>query len=239
MKFLNSLLALVVALLLVAPAADASPTKLKGDLTITGKLTTSGNSTMTGDLSFANTKGITAPAAGQTTRIGGTQLILSDTYAAMQKTLLVQAPLIIDVGGSISGIGVDSAKKQCFVVPLSPATGANADSVVYRGMIFPGRPGTVSRVTIGCQTPPTVGTDVIKVLKGSSAGATLLSTATFDANTLVANQGTAMTLTGTPADLGINGSGANSGIYCEYSAGVQTVDAIGINVTIEFTPTDF
>jgi hypothetical protein len=235
-KFTHLLSTLVVALALVSAPAQAAATKLKGDLQVTGTISSSGGSSLSGDLTFADGKGIATPASGQTARIAGTQLIISDTFATTQKTLLIQAPLIIDSGGTISGIGIDGAKKKNFIVPLSPATGANADSVVYRGIIFPGRAGSVSKITIGCQTPPTVGTDVIKVLKASSSGNTLLSTATFDANTLVANTATTPTLTATTADLAIT---ATQGIYCEYSAGVQTVDAIGISVNIEFTPTDF
>ncbi len=64
----------------------------------------------------------------------------------------------------------------------------------------------------------------------------MLSTATLDANTLTANTATAGTLTATGADLGLT---AAQGIYAEYSAGAQTVDAIGVEVTIEFEPTDF
>lgn len=220
MKFISSTITALVALLLVSSApAGAATTKLKNDLRVTGNLTVDGTTSFSGASSPASL------AVTNNATIGGT---LTVTGATTLTTPLTAA-----------NIQSGSAKRELMTVSLSPSTGANADSTVYRGMVFPSRAGTVTRVMIGCQTPPTVGTDVIKVLKGNSSGNTLLSTATFDANTLVANQGTAMTLTATGADLAITANGANSGIYCEYSAGVQTVDAIGITVTIEYEPTDF
>lgn len=216
--------ALAGLLLAVAAPAEAAPSKLENDMLITG------------NLSFSNGKGIATPAAGQTARIANNQFIISDTFATMQKTLLVQAPLVIDSGGSITGTGITSAKRQCFVIPLSPNTGAAADSTLYRGVVFPGRAGTVTKITLGCQTAPTVGTNLIKVLKGGSSGNTMLNAATFNANTLVANTATDASLTATAADLTLT---AAQPIYAEYSAGAQTVDGIGLVAVIEFQPDDF
>jgi hypothetical protein len=143
---------------------------------------------------------------------------------------------VITGGLTAANIQTGSAKRQVLVATLSPITGAAADATVYRATLFPGRAGTVTRVTLGCQTAPSVGVDTIKVLKGSSSGNTMLNAATFDANTLVANTATNATLTSTSADLGVT---ATQPIYCEYSAGTQTVDAIGISAVIEFEPTDF
>lgn len=169
--------------------------------------------------------------------IAGNKTLSGNT--AVGGTLNVTGAVTLTAPLTAANIQTGSAKRQVFVAYLSPNTGAAVDSTVYRATIFPGRAGTVTRISSGCQTAPTVGTDTIKVLKGSSAGNTMLNAASFDANTLTANQVTTHTLTGTSADLQIAASGAGSCIYCEYSAGVQTVDAIGLEVTVEFEPTDF
>lgn len=141
----------------------------------------------------------------------------------------------LTVTGTVT-IPSSGLKRKFFTVALSPNTGAAADSTVYRGFAFPGRAGTVKAVYIGCQTAPTVGTDTIKVLKTSASGNTMLSAATYDANSLTGGASTAMTLTSTAADLALT---ATQGVYCEYSAGSQTVDAIGIVATIEYEPSDY
>lgn len=140
--------------------------------------------------------------------------------------------------GSVTSanIATGAVKREMLTVTLSPSTGACADATVYRGFVFPGRAGIVTKVTLGCQTAPTVGADVIKVLKAATGGNTMLGAATFDANTLVAATAASPALTATAADLALT---ATQGVYCEYSAGTQTVDAIGITATIEFEPTDF
>lgn len=228
---LHKFMLLAVAALIAVPAAHAGTTNLStlrlsddltvdDDCTITDALTVGGTLTVTGAQTFTGNQTV---AGNQT--IGGT---LGVTGAVTLATPLTAA-----------NIQSGSAKRQVFTAFLSPNTGAAADSTVYRATIFPGRAGTVTRISFGCQTAPTVGTDTIKVLKGSSAGNTMLNAATFDANTLTANQVSTATLTATSADLGVAASGAGSCIYCEYSAGVQTVDAIGVTVTVEFEPTDF
>ena len=141
----------------------------------------------------------------------------------------------LTVTGTVT-IPTSGLKRKFFTVALSPNTGAAADSTVYRGFVFPGRAGTVKKVSIGCQVAPTVGTDTIKILKAATNGNTMLSAATYDANSLTAATSTPMTLTSTAADLSLT---ATQGIYCEYSAGSQTVDAIGIVATIEYEPSDY
>jgi len=168
--------------------------------------------------------------------LGNANIVQSEGTQTINGVKTFGSAPTITGGLTAANIQTGSAKRQVIKLVLSPNTAAAADSTLYRGLAFPGRAGIVTRVNIGCQVAPTVGTDVIKVLKASSTGATMLSTATFDANTLVANTATLGTLTGTGADLAIT---ATEGIYCEYSAGVQTVDAIDISVTIEFEPTDF
>lgn len=135
---------------------------------------------------------------------------------------------------NLSVDGTSPLKRQSFRVALSPNTGAAVDSTVYKGMIFPGYAGVVKKITFGCQVAPSVGTDTIKVLKATSSGNTMLSAASFNANTLVAVTPSAGTLTSTAADLALT---AAQGIYVEYSAGVQTVDAIDVSVTVEYEPT--
>ena len=127
-----------------------------------------------------------------------------------------------------------TATRQVIKVALSPTTGAAVNSTVYRLLFFPGRAGTVTKVSFGAEVAPIGGTDTLKVLKGSSAGATMLSTATVDATTLVANTATAPALTATAANLAVT---ATQGIYVEYSQGTTTTAAQDVTVTLEFLPT--
>lgn len=268
-KLLTLLVAFAVALMAAPSWAASDTTVLKnnfrvlgnlqvdGTSTQTGATTQTGNQTIAGNLAVTGTSALTGVATltaspvlssatvtanGDTITIqdlGNANFVQSEGAQTVNGVKTFGSAPVITGGLPAAQIQSGSAKRQVLKITLSPITGAAVDSTVYRGMVFPGRAGTITRITVGCQTPPTVGTDVIKLLKGSSAGNTLINAATFDANTLTANQGTAMTLTATGADLGIQASGANSGIYAEYSAGTQTVDAIGIDATIEYEPTDF
>lgn len=141
-------------------------------------------------------------------------------------------------GLTAANIQSGSAKRELlrWTFAQNIATQTCADSTVYSARLFPGRAGVVKAIFFGCKTAPTVGTDTLKVLKGSSSGNTMLSAATFDANTLVADTASAATLTSTTADLALT---ATQPIYVEYSAGSQTVDAVDLSVTIEYEPTDF
>lgn len=190
--------------------------KVSNGLTVSGVITQTGNPTITGNPAITGNVAVTGNAT-----VSGT---LGVTGAATFTVPLTAA-------------NVNNANKVKIVrIPLSPINGACADATVYRGMSFPGRACTVKKVTLGCQTPPSVGTDVIKVLKASSSGNTLLSAATFDANTLVANTASSPALTATSADLALT---ATQGIYAEYSAGTQTVDGIGLEAEIEIELTDY
>lgn len=190
--------------------------KVSNGLTVSGVITQTGNPTITGNPAITGNVAVTGNAT-----VSGT---LGVTGAASLTVPLTAA-------------NINGANKVKIVrIPLSPINGACADATVYRGMSFPGRACTVKKVTLGCQTPPSVGADVIKVLKASSSGNTLLSAATFDANTLVANTASSPSLTATGADLALT---ATQGIYAEYSAGTQTVDAIGIEAEIEIELTDY
>lgn len=139
---------------------------------------------------------------------------------------------VLVTGGSLW----QQAKRQVLRAHLSPNTGAAADSTIYRGTLYFGRAGSVKRIQVGCQTAPIGGTDTIKILKASSSGNTMLNAATFDATTMTNNSCTNATLTSTSADLALT---ATQGVYCEYSAGVQTTDAIDVSVTVEFEPDDY
>lgn len=222
--FIRTLMAILAVVMAAGPASAQSVyttnfdkgLKVSNGLTVSGAITQTGNPTITGNPAITGNVAVTGNAT-----VSGT---LGVTGAA---TLTV--PL---TAANINGAN----KVKIIRIPLAPNTGACADSTLYRGLAFPGRACTVKRVVLGCITPPSVGTDVIKVLKASSAGNTLLSTATYDANSLTANTGTAMTLTSTGADLALT---ATQGIYAEYSAGTQTVDGIGLEAVIEVEFTDY
>jgi hypothetical protein len=206
-------IAQVVAMLVlsVAPAFAATPiAHTSGSLSVGGNLTVTGTTTNSGAVSNTGNEAI----GGNLTVTGTTTLTTTLTKANVRPNL----------------------KRQRVFTLLSPPTAAAVDSTVYRALIPFGRAGTVTGVSWVCQTAPTVGTDTLKVLKGSSAGNTMLSTATVDANGLVANTITNGTLTATGADLIVT---ATQPVYVEYSAGVQTVDAIGLGVCIEFEPDDY
>ena len=221
--FIRTLMALLAVVMAAGPAMAQTYTtnfdkglKVSNGLTVSGVITQTGNPTITGNPAITGNVAVTGNAT-----VSGT---LGVTGAATFTVPLTAA-------------NVNNANKVKIVrIPLSPINGACADATVYRGMSFPGRACTVKKVTLGCQTPPSVGTDVIKVLKASSSGNTLLSAATFDANTLVANTASSPALTATSADLALT---ATQGIYAEYSAGTQTVDGIGLEAEIEIELTDY
>lgn len=181
-------------------------------------------------------RAVTFPVLG-----GASSFVMTTSNQTIGGTKTFSTPPTITGGLTAANIQTGSAKRELLHYQFAGnvATHTAADSTVYSALLFPGRAGTVKNITWGVVTPPTVGTDTLKVLKGSSAGNTMLNAATFDANSLVANQATAATLTATGADLQVAATGANSGIYVEYSAGTQTVDAVDLSVTIEFEPDDF
>lgn len=231
MKFLRSLAAALVALVLVtaSPAQAAATTKLKNNLYVTGNLTVDGTSTVTGATTQSGNFGVT----GNLT-VGGTSAFTGvATFTAV--------PVLPASTVTAANIQTGSAKRQLLTYHFASnvADGTAADSTTYRAVLFPGRAGIVKNISFGCVVAPTAGTDTLKVLKGSSGGNTMLNAATYDANTLTANQASVATLTATAADLGVSATGANSGIYVEYAAGSQTIDAKDISVTIEYEPTDF
>lgn len=129
----------------------------------------------------------------------------------------------------------NSVKRHRLIVPIA-AGGVLADSTVYKAFVPIGQIATVTGVFAIAQTPGVGGTNTLKVLKANSAGNTMLSAASFNPTTLVANTISSIPLTGTGADLAVT---AAQGIYVEYSTGVQTTDAENVAVVIEYELTDF
>lgn len=216
----NFILALAAGLLVsTTPAHAVSTTHLKSNLNVTGTLavtgaqTFTGNQTVTGNQSVSGNEAVT----GTLTVTGATTLTTPLTAANIQ-----------------SG----SAKRELLTWTFAQniATQTAADSTTYSHFIFPGRAGIVKKVTFGCHVAPTVGTDTIKVLKAATNGNTMLSAATYDANSLTADTAATATLSSTSADLAVT---ATQAIYVEYAAGSQTADAVDLSVTVEFEPTDF
>lgn len=157
--------------------------------------------------------------------------------ATIGGTLAVTGALSLTVPLTNANIG-NAAKR--WVVPFSFNSGGTlADSTTYRAWVVPGRAGSVKRIVLIAGTPTVGGTNTFKVLKGSSSGTTMLSAASYDPVGLTANQASAMTLTATSADLAVTASGANSGVYFEYAAGVQTTDAINVGGMVEFEADDY
>lgn len=143
----------------------------------------------------------------------------------------------LTLGTPLAGSNVTNAARRFRItVPLSPVTGAAADSTTYRALIPVGRACTVTGVSFVAQTPPVSGTDTLKALKGSSSGNTLLSAASIDATGLAANTTTNATLTSTAADLAIP---ATTPIYLEYAQGSAGTDAIGVFGSVEVQVTDY
>lgn len=240
-------IALLTFVMLATAAALATDIKFKQKVITTKDVTVGGNLAVTGTTSF--TGAVTPPfgLAINDTAENNTISIITGSDEAGNRTVTFPAlggnkTFALIEGGqtfnpALTKASVNNAvKRKFFVAQVSPNTGAAADSTIYRAMIFPGVAGTVKSVTIGCQLPPTVGTDVVKVLKAGSSGNTMLDAATFDANTLVANTATASGLTATAPDLALT---AAQGVYIEYNAGSQTQDAIGVTVTIGFESDDF
>lgn len=117
-----------------------------------------------------------------------------------------------------------------------------ADSTVYKGWIALPRNCTLTGLWLIMGVVPTAGVNALKVLLGSSGGATLLSGATFNpvgmaANTLVpvplsAAVPTPLYLFNTPPVL-------PPALYCEYDSGVQGTAAQNVGLFAEFEMDDF
>jgi hypothetical protein len=178
----------------------------------------------------------------------GLGLVLSAPASALRPSTLKNDLTVtgaLSVGGAVTlttpltaaNIQTGSAKRQTETVLVCPASGSAANSTVYRAFIYPARACTVKQIGALLQTAPTAASScTLKVLKASSAGNTMLSTANIDAGTLVANTGLILTPTSTSADLALT---ATQGIYVEYSQATPAQAAANLNVTVEIEPTDF
>lgn len=227
-----------------------------GTTTLTGTVNQTGNQAVTGNLSVSGTLGVTGVATftakpvlstatisanGDTITIqdlGNANLVQSEGAQTINGVKTFGSAPVITGGLPAAQIQTGSAKRQLLRYHFAPnvATGTVADGTTYRALLFPGRAGTVTRAGWGCITAPVGGTSTLKILKASSAGNTMLSTATVDPTTLTDNTFTPATLTATGADLAIT---ATQGIYVELVAGTQTTDAVDVEAVIEFEPTDF
>ncbi|MBX9570905.1 MAG: hypothetical protein K2X77_18570 [Candidatus Obscuribacterales bacterium] len=205
-------------------------TSLASTLAVTGAVTLSSTLAVTGAVTMASTLAVTGNGT-----VGGTLGVTGN--ATLGGTLAVTGAVTLTVPLTAANIN-KSAKRQVFL--FRPNNGGTiADGTTYAGFINPGRAGTVTGVSVIAGTPPVGGTNTVKVLRGSSAGNTMLSAASYDPTGLTANQAAAMTLTATGADLAVAASGANSGIYVEWVAGTQSTDGVNACIAVEFEPTDF
>lgn len=178
------------------------------------------------------------------------QSVFTTTY---ENGVRVKGGLTVVDGGltvSAGAVSVPSITSSTPIVNASIGNGAKrqilqfavnggatlVDSTTYRSLLIPGRAGVVKAINFVATTPPVGGTNTIIVKKGSSAGNTMLSTASISPTTLVANTVLPGTLTATSADLAVT---ATEGVYTEWAAGVQTTDAIGGLIQVEFEPNDF
>lgn len=189
-------------------------TKLVGNVTQNGNSTINGNHIVGGTLAVTGTSTLT----GNTT-VGGTLGVTGATTFTVPLT-------VANVGNAV---------KRRFLMWYPNNGQVLADGTTYAAFLFPGEAGTVKQVMAGTHVIP-AGTNTLKVLKGAINGNTMLSTATFDPHTLVADTGTSVSLTATGADLGIT---ATQPIYVEWVSGTQTTAATRSCVTIEFEPTDY
>lgn len=227
----NKLIALLLALWSVLPlpttmaATNNLQTKFNNNVKVGGNLTVSGTTTHTGAVTNSGNMTVTGTlgVTGATT--------LSSTLAVTGAVTLT-SPL------TAANIQSGSAKRELLTWHFASnvADQTAADGTTYAAMLYPGRAGTVKAAGWGCITAPIGGTSTLKILKASSSGNTMLSTATVDPTTLADNTFTAATLTGTGADLAVT---ATQGIYVELVTGTQTTDAKDLSVTVEFEPTDF
>lgn len=207
-RVILSLLTLVVVTVAGALPASAAAvdSKLKGNLIVTGTTTHQGAVVNSGAVSVGGTLAVTGAVS-------------------------LTAPL------TAANIQTGSAKRELLVMKACPAGGAAAaNTTVYFQLVYPGRACTVKQITYSTNVDTVSGTNTIKVLKGSSAGNTMLSTASVSLNGTTINTATVATLTATGADLQLT---AGQPIYGEFSAGTQGAAAKDVTITAEVEPVDF
>jgi len=152
-------------------------------------------------------------------------------------TLGVTGAVTLSTPLTAANIQTGSAKRELLVAKVCPAGGAaTSNATTYFQYLYPSRAGVVKQITYSTNIDPVSGTNTIKVLKATSSGNTMLSTASVSLNGTTINTATVATLTATGADLALT---AGQPIYCEYAAGTQGAAAKDVTVTIEYEPTDF
>lgn len=133
--------------------------------------------------------------------------------------------------GAANGI---VAKAKEFGTGFGPQSAALTDSTTYTVVMAPGRAGVVQKISIACRVVPAGATCTMAIKKNN--GNTMLSTATFDLTTLVADTITAGTLTATTADLTLT---ATDTITCSVVTGATSTDIQAPTVTVEMLPNDY
>ena len=107
------------------------------------------------------------------------------------------------------------------------------DSTTFKALITPGRAGTLKQVSIAAITKPAGGTNTVMVKKNDT---TDMLAANFDPTTLTDVVASKPALHGTAANLAFT---ATDTISVVWTTGVQTIDAVGPTVTLEYELTDF
>lgn len=192
--------------------------RIEGAVTTTGGITQTGNSAISGNQTVGGTLGVT----GATT---------------LSSTLNVTGAVTLTAPLTAANIQTGSTKRELLTIKACPAGGAAAaNTTVYFQLVYPGRACTVKQITYSTNVDTVSGTNTIKVLKGSSAGNTMLSVASVSLNGTTINTATVATLTATSADLQLT---AGQPIYGEFSAGTMGAAAKDVTITVEVEPTDF
>lgn len=239
----RTMLALLVILAMAGSASAQSVStftkglKVKGGLTVvsgavalpSGVALSAGSLSTTGAISGGST--ITA-ASGMTVTSGG----LTVTAGGLTVSAGAVAVPSLSVTTPITNANIGNGAKRQILQFVANNGGSCADSTTYSALLIPGRAGVVKAIKFVSATPPVDGTDILLVKKGSSSGNTMLSAASVDATTMVANTVLSGTLTATSADLAVT---ATQPIYVAYTSGVQTTDAVGVGIQIEFEPDDY
>lgn len=187
-------------------------------------------------LALMLTTSIALPSFAQDAAEGLRPFTIQEAATQINGTLTVAGATTLTTPLASSNIASGRSTRNQLRAVLTPSTGAAANSTTYSDVIFPGRAGTVKAIYFGAATAPVGGTETLKVLNGTSSGATMLSTATLDATTLVSGVATVGTLTATPANLAVTATG---GIYVSFAAGTQATPAANLSVTIEYEPNSF
>jgi len=179
------------------------------NLTVGGTSAVTGNSTVTGNKTVGGTLAVT----GATALAGALSLTVPLTKTNANVSL----------------------KRFVQIIKLGPVDAPLANTKTYAAWAVPLRAATITGISALCGVAIGTGTHTLKVLKGSSSGNTILSTASVDPALLVANTVTPLTLTATAADKGLT---AAQGAYIELITGTQGTAGENYAVAVEYELTD-